>query len=145
MLIKTNKNIKLLSRILKWHFKYYILGKPSPLIFVLYITTRCNFKCKMCNIWRNPSKQDFDIDKLKLILKEISKDCYYFGISGGEPLLIPNIFEILTYAKRYIPYIHIVTNGYLIDEDVAKKFAQTKIDEISISIDGLEETHNKIR
>ena len=144
-LIKAKNNLKLLSKVSRWHFNYYILNRSSPLVFVLYITTKCNFKCQMCNIWKKSDKMDLNAEKIKSVLKEVSKSCYYFTISGGEPLLRKDIFEILSFAKQQIPYVHLVTNGYLVNEDIAKKLAKTKIDEVSISIDGLEKTHDNIR
>ena len=49
------------------------------------------------------------------------------------------------YAKQKIPFVHVVTNGSLLTEEVIAKLAATGVDEISVSIDGLEETHDRIR
>lgn len=60
-------------------------------------------------------------------------------------MLVKDIMERLTYAKARIPYVHFVTNGYLLSKEIARDLANTKIDEISISIDGLAETHDSVR
>jgi len=144
--LKVKKGLQLINKVLKWHFNYYILNKPTPLICGFYITSNCNLKCDMCNLWRNPKKEEFDFDLFKKVVDDLSKSgCYYLSFTGGEPLVAKNIFEMLAYSKERIPFVHMVTNGQLVTKDLAKRLSKTNLDEISISLDGLEKTHDKIR
>jgi len=99
----------------------------------------------MCNLWKSGKNDTLSLDLFKKTIKSLSKSCCYVTFSGGEPLLVEDIIERITYTKKYIPYVHLVSNGYLLSEEMAKKLAVTKIDEISISIDGPKEIHDKIR
>lgn len=60
--------------------------------------------------------------------------------------MVEYLFDILAYARRSrIKYIHLVTNGYLLDRTAATRLAATGINEVSVSIDGNEEIHDKNR
>ncbi len=134
------------SNILKWYFNTAIKKKPFPLICNIWITNKCNFRCKFCyQDFTAPSKT-LSESQFKMIVDDL-KDMgtIYLYISGGEPLLVNDIDERIKYAAERIPYVHMVTNGYLLDKEMAEKLATTGIDEISISIDGMEDTHTKYR
>ena len=140
------KNLpKTIYRLMKWHFFYYFFKKTSPVICVFYITDKCLMRCKMCNLWKSGKNDTLSLDLFKKTIKDLSRSCCYVTFSGGEPLLVEDIIERIVYSKKYIPHIHLVSNGYLLDEEMAKKLAATGIDEISISIDGPREIHDKIR
>ncbi len=143
---KEKSRLALLNRVIKWHIYYYLLGKPFPLYAGIYITNRCNYRCVMCNIWRNQKKSIVPIDIFRNIVDDLSKmGCYYLSFSGGEPLLVKDIFERIAYAKKKMPYVHMVTNGFLLDEKVAKKLAGIGIDDVAVSIDGIGKAHDNIR
>jgi radical SAM protein with 4Fe4S-binding SPASM domain len=65
--------------------------------------------------------------------------------SGGEPLLRPDLFELMAEAKRLGLRTVISTNGTLIDADTAGKLAEANVSYVGISIDGPEEFHNRFR
>ncbi len=143
---KNLNSLKLLTYIGKWHYRYYLLGRHSPLSCGIYITNRCNFSCNFCNIWRNPGINSIEFEKFKTIVDSLSKvGCFYLSLSGGEPFLVKDIFKMIAYAKSRISYLHAVSNGFLIDSACAQALKLTNIDEISISLDGLEETHDRLR
>jgi len=83
--------------------------------------------------------QKRDIDALSKI------GLVYYSISGGEPTLVRDLPERLTYAANKIPYVHLVTNGSTMTKDLARRLGETGIQEISVSLDGLEEFHNTMR
>ena len=66
-------------------------------------------------------------------------------LSGGEPLLRPDIFEISTRAKNMGFYVGLSTNGTLIDKEMIKPIADIGYDYVGISIDGIAETHDRFR
>tara|TARA_Y100000310_G_scaffold343159_1_gene449530 strand:+ start:45843 stop:46925 length:1083 start_codon:yes stop_codon:yes gene_type:complete len=139
------KNVALFSKALKWHFNYYLLRKSSPLVTVVYLTHNCNFKCIMCNFWRDEVKHIMPLDMFKNLVDDIKDGCYYLDLAGGEPTIVPDLMERIKYASERIPYVHLVSNGFLIDKKRAIEFSKSSISEISISIDGIGGTHEKIR
>ena len=78
-------------------------------------------------------KEDFDLTKLQLC------------ITGGEPLLRPDFFEILGYAHALGFRWGMTSNAILITPGVARRLAETGMETISVSIDGLRETHDLLR
>jgi MoaA/NifB/PqqE/SkfB family radical SAM enzyme len=130
-----------------WHIRYFFLKKPLPLACGLYITSRCNLKCEFCNIWRKKTAVTLPLPEAKNIVDNLSDaGCFYLSISGGEPLLFDGLFELLRYAKKTkIRYVHMVTNGFILDKNMALQLNQTGINELSISIDGTESFHDAKR
>jgi heme d1 biosynthesis radical SAM protein NirJ len=66
-------------------------------------------------------------------------------LSGGEPLLRPDMFDISRRAKAMGFYVGLSTNGTLIDETMIGRIAAVGYDYVGISIDGLRETHDRFR
>jgi len=66
-------------------------------------------------------------------------------LSGGEPLLRPDIFEISNRAREMGFYTGLSTNGTLIDEHNIDAIAAAAYDYVGISIDGMRETHDRFR
>lgn len=134
------------GRVILWYLRRVLLGKDSPLIVNFQLTHRCNLRCKMCNIWRDPQEATLPLEDFKKIIKEAGElGCFFASLSGGESLIIKDILSYVSYAKSHIPYVNLVTNGLLLSQEMAKGLAETGLDTISISIDGLEKTHDTIR
>jgi organic radical activating enzyme len=95
--------------------------------FVLNILDHCNLRCKGCDHFAAIAEERFvSLDDIKKDLVQMSKimngDVGRIGIMGGEPLLHPQLKEILIYARLFFPktLIQLVTNGLLLlrqDED----------------------------
>jgi MoaA/NifB/PqqE/SkfB family radical SAM enzyme len=146
LLLKNHLNLTFIKRMVQWHFNYYIWGRGTPVSAGVYIIDSCNYKCKMCDIRLkdNPAIypreiQERDIDALSQL------GVIYYSISGGEPTLVPDLPERLTYAAKKIPYVHLVTNGSTMTKELAKTLGNTGVREISISIDGMEDFQNAVR
>jgi len=71
--------------------------------------------------------------------------CCYFSFSGGEPLLVKDIDRMISYAAARIPYVHLVSNGLLLDTRMARRLKEAGLSEISLSLDGRKKWHNSIR
>ncbi len=137
----------LLSRVARWHLRYYTGRRTPPLACGLYITSACNLRCRFCNIWRRrPSFQMPQPLALQLIRELGREKLVYFSISGGEPLLVPYVFDLLAQAKASgILYTHMVSNGWLMDAKKAHALAAAKLTEISFSLDGDKAFHDVAR
>lgn len=133
--------------VFRWHLSYFLQQSTSPLACGFYITTKCNFRCQFCNIWRiDPPFQMPLLEARKLIGDMGKMGLAYFSFSGGEALLVPYIFDLLASAKESgIIYTHIVSNGYLMDKVKAKELARARVSEISFSLDGDEKIHDSLR
>lgn len=105
------------------------------------VTYRCNARCNMCNRYKCPSTPEEEIS-----LETIKKlpDMYFTNITGGEPFIRTDLKEIVRELYKKSDRIVISTNGFFTDRivDLCKEFPQVGI---RISIEGLEETNNKIR
>jgi len=137
---------ELASRASKWHWNYYLHGRGRPLLAGMYITNECNLACRNCNIWRDTKKQTISRHQYNSLVSSLGEmGGFYFSISGGEPLLVSDICDRLAYAKKHIPYVHLVSNGWLLDAEKAVELSDSGVDEVSISIDGLEAFHDAQR
>jgi MoaA/NifB/PqqE/SkfB family radical SAM enzyme len=66
-------------------------------------------------------------------------------LSGGEPLLRPDIYDIAKRAKAKGFYVGLSSNGTLIDENNIDKIAECDFNYVGVSLDGIRETHDKFR
>lgn len=105
------------------------------------VTYRCNARCNMCNRYKKPS-----IPEEEISLETIKKlpPMYFTNITGGEPFIRTDLKEIVRELYKKSDRIVISTNGFFTDRivDLCKEFPNIGI---RISIEGLEETNNKIR
>ena len=124
----------------------YPLMAPDTL--QISLTSRCNLRCKMCNVWENAKEtQELSFEEIKSVIDQCSKwGIEEINLCGGEPLLKENCVEIIKYAKNLKIRVILTTNGTLIDENMAKRLIESGLDIITISVDGARaKTHDKIR
>ena len=116
-------------------------------------TLRCNEKCMHCGSRAGEcAKLDDELttDEIKKAFKDVSEKInpknILINVTGGEPLLRKDLFDVMDYAHNELEFRWgITTNGLLIDEEVIKQMKKTGLATMSISIDGMEETHDKFR
>ncbi|NCP71943.1 radical SAM protein [archaeon] len=109
----------------------------------LQVNFACNAKCVMCNIWKNPYMGEKET-LLSIINKLSDLNFKWVTLWGGEPLLHPNIDDLIIHAKNKNLKVQIITNGSLLNNhvDVVSNF----VDNLVVSIDsGFPEIHDKIR
>lgn len=114
-----------------------------------HITHICNLRCVHCyqeEYNNHITKKNFYLilDKLEAFLRD-SALTPQINLTGGEPLIHPDFFEFAMAIRKRNIRLGILTNGTLIDEDVAIKLGQLKPVFVQISLDGTEATHDKIR
>ena len=110
---------------------------------------KCNLSCKFCYanppLETKPYKGDLSLTK-KIIDKLAHINVVHLIISGGEPLLRKDIFEIIKYAKKKMRFVTLTTNGTLIGAEESKKLKEIGIDSIQISVDSpYKSIHDKLR
>jgi len=68
----------------------------------------------------------------------------FFGITGGEPFLRKDLFEIIVYARKTGLKVSIITDGHLLDDKILEGIVKNEV-RVSISIDGAETMNDQIR
>ena len=104
------------------------------------ITRRCNLNCVHC---RSSSQldavghPDFSLDEAKRVLDEIhSYASPVMVLSGGEPLLRPDVFDIAAYGTGLGLRMCLATNGTLVTSEICRKIKESGIRMVSLSLDG---------
>ncbi len=124
------------------------LRKPKGPVVIWNLIRRCNLCCKHC--YSISADTDFPGELNTQQVFDTLEDLREFHVpalilSGGEPLLRSDIYDISSKAKSLGFYIGLSTNGTLIDESNIDQLAATGFDYLGISIDGIGETHDKFR
>ncbi len=119
---------------------------PSPIPSLRYlelqITDRCNLQCRHCYIGEG-MHQDLSKERIQRGLKEFEEiQGLRLLLSGGEPLLHPDFWEINDALRNYAFRSVLLSNGTLINEEVAKRL---RVHEVQISLDGMKEGHESLR
>ena len=120
---------------------------PGPVV-IWNLIRRCNLKCKHC--YTISGDVDFPGELSTDEVFTVMDDLKAFGVpvlilSGGEPLLRPDIFEISRRAKEMRFYVGLSTNGTLIDAEMADRIAGIGYDYVGISLDGIGAVHDAFR
>ncbi len=118
---------------------------PHP---VLEVTPRCNLNCIHCEVRGGELKNDPPIESVYRMIDSIATvpEFRMLVLSGGEPLIRPDIYDIIKYARDLGFEVVIATNGTLITEEVARKLSKLEIAGVAISLDFMEpELHDKFR
>lgn len=152
------KHTKLLGNELKDGIKRLFITRRPPLIAPEFscfgITDECMLSCKMCYKWKEdifikektgkPSLDDWK--NCASSLRRITGDSFQINFGGGEPFLKEGILELIHFCKKEGFKVNVATNGYLLDEAMAKRIAVSGLDSVIVSLDSLnEKTHDYLR
>jgi len=109
----------------------------------LEITNVCNYRCISCyNDSRNDNSNYMDLDTIVHLIQEQSRlGSKSLALSGGEPFLHPNIWEIIDCASQNGLSILLITNGSLLSDEAIKKAMHYQVS-FQISVDGYNEDIN---
>ena len=120
---------------------------PGPVV-IWNLVRRCNLTCRHC--YSISADKDFPGELSTAEVHGVMDDLRAFGVpvlilSGGEPLLRPDLFEIAARAKALGFYTGLSTNGTLIDAAMVGRIAAVGFDYVGISLDGIAATHDRFR
>ena len=144
-------NIKLKNLDKLYEYRQKLYQKPILKDLFIEITSRCNARCEHCGSSCGDfiPKDEISADELKKTLLDISQHYnaneILLNITGGEPLIRKDLFEIMDYANKLGFRWGMTSNGMLITDEILEKMNQTNMETISISLDGLKETHESFR
>jgi MoaA/NifB/PqqE/SkfB family radical SAM enzyme len=127
------------------------LVSPRPFSADIHVSTKCNSRCITCDYWRSEArrrypKHDLSTAQVEDIFTQLSEiGIKVVGLGGAEPLIRKDIGELIRKAKNIIGgKVYLGTNGLLLERK-AEILLENGIDHVSVSIDGIGETQDKIR
>jgi len=131
-----------------------VAPKPKPVmmgtgpVVIWNLIRRCNLACKHC--YATSADIDFAGELSTAEVFTVMDDLKAFGVSvlilsGGEPLLRPDIFEISRRAKEMGFYVGLSSNGTLINHDNIADIERVGYDYVGVSLDGMRDTHDRFR
>lgn len=132
-------------------YRRSIIHNPPLRNLFLELTLRCNERCIHCGsrCGETAEAPELSPEQYKKILDDIKRDFdiskIKLDITGGEPLLRKDFFEIMDYANKLGYIWGMTSNGTLITDDVADRLHKCGMRTISVSIDGTEATHDRLR
>lgn len=114
---------------------------PYPTDVSIITTYRCQMRCKMCDIWENPTDRQQEITAKDLEMLPAFK---FVNITGGEPFVRRDLEEIVEVMRKKSPRIVISTSGWHTERifRLAEKFPDIGI---RVSIEGLAEKNDELR
>lgn len=120
--------------------------RPPSIIFLL--TERCNAHCLHCDIWKNRGKEDSpSYEQWATVLTDLRRwlGPVQVAFSGGEALLKPYTIDLVRHARSVGLHLEILTHGYWTDQGKIEELALAKPWKVTLSVDGVGETHSKVR
>lgn len=120
---------------------------PGPVV-IWNLVRRCNLSCKHC--YSISGDVDFPNELSTAEVFGVMDDLKAFGVpvlilSGGEPLMRHDIFEISERAKAMRFYVGLSSNGTLVDAEMADRISDIGYDYVGVSLDGIGDTHDRFR
>jgi len=124
-----------------------------PTYCCIALLENCFFRCRMCYKWKmggtliNPEPPTLDEWKMFIhLLKKLVGGKLQINFAGGESLIKKESLALIQYASKEGFDTLLATNGFLIDEAMAKKIADSGVSIVNISLDSLkEERHDYLR
>ncbi len=122
--------------------------KRSGPVVIWNLIRRCNLTCKHC--YTTSADIDFPGELTTPEIYAVMDDLKAFKVpvlilSGGEPLLHPDIFAISQRARDMGFYVALSSNGTLINASNIEQIAAIDYQYIGVSLDGMREAHDKFR
>ena len=122
--------------------------KAAGPVVIWNLIRRCNLKCKHC--YSISADVDFPGELSTSEIFDVMDDLKSFHVpvlilSGGEPLLRPDIFEISARAKAKGFYVGLSSNGALINEQNIEQIAEIGYDYLGVSLDGIGAVNDAFR
>jgi radical SAM protein with 4Fe4S-binding SPASM domain len=131
-------------------------NEPFDFFIQWHLTEKCNLWCKHCYQGER-STEELSLPEAKKVIAEVSamlkdwSEAYdvafspSFNITGGEPFLRCDLFDILGEIKKSGFETFLLTNGTLVDRTRSRMLADVGVKGVQVSIEGAEEVHDSIR
>ena len=114
-----------------------LVSTDHPVLAHIIPIRRCNLACKYCNEFDDFSKP-IPLETMKRRIDDLARlGTSVVTLSGGEPLLHPELDEIIAHMRKYSIIAGMITNGYLLTADRIKRLNRAGLDHLQISIDNV--------
>ena len=131
--------------------KKEMIGDKLPKRIVLFVTKKCNLKCRHCFYIPNVSSgREMSLGQIQKIADSAKNNLSQVIFTGGEPFMRKDFFEIvMSFVKNGCKTVNVITNGTMPEKvrlflDKMLKETQTQLI-FMVSVDGPQEIHDKIR
>ncbi len=114
-----------------------------PVIVSWAITYKCNARCQYCENWTCPTDKELTREEIMAVIDDLAAmGTAVISLTGGEPLLRPDLADIIDHAVHRKIYVSVNTNGILVSQHLP---VLKKADRVTVSFDGPEAVHDSIR
>jgi len=112
----------------------------APSLVDVGVTNRCNLKCDYCSVSSSPNElkeDELSLQDFKNLFQDLSDmNIHRISLTGGEPFVREDFFEILNLTQKHRFAKVINSNGVLITDSIARKLSEFNFDRICITMDG---------
>ncbi len=115
----------------------------KPRTMILLLNKRCNLRCDFCDLWHYTDIMPYE-QAIRVLDRAPDAGVKTLVITGGEPFVHPQIFEVIERAKNLGLGVNITTNATLL-LDMFDRLKRSGVDSLSISVDGFGEVHDRLR
>jgi len=119
-----------------------------PTSIAILLTERCNARCVHCDIWKNRGHEDSPTaEQWQEVLRDVRNwlGPVHVVLTGGESLLKNFTIDLVRYGSSIGLFIELLTHGYWKDQEKIKSLALAHPGRVTISLDGIGETHSVVR
>jgi radical SAM protein with 4Fe4S-binding SPASM domain len=118
-----------------------IVNPPHPVSLSIEPTNLCNLRCSQCptgNVTSGRKKSVIELDLFTEIISQVAPKSIWLNLYfQGEPMMVPEFFQMLGIAKKQQLFVCTSTNGHFLDEISCNQLINLGLDKIIISLDGL--------
>ena len=128
--------------------RYQYLNEASfPTMLQFELTGTCNLKCKQCYNDSGRKTTSMTAEHWKEFSNKVAETLFSVTLSGGEPLLLgEQLFSIMDIFASSNTWINLISNGFFIDRETARRLAKYDLGWVEISIDSpYEDYHDYLR
>jgi radical SAM protein with 4Fe4S-binding SPASM domain len=118
-----------------------------PLMVKIKLLWACNLACGMCDYWRQPRPSALTPEIVAALLDDLAAlGCRKVHFSGGEPVLRPDLPEIVAHARRLKLRVTLTTNGTLLTRGLSRRLVKAGLNGLCVSIDSpVRAVHDRLR
>lgn len=104
----------------------------------LQMTYRCDFRCRICDFWKekHDPAEELTLDEIRVIGEKLRRlGTMVISLGGGEPLIREDLYQAIGILGETGHFPILITNGWHVDETVARDIMRAGLQEISVSLD----------
>ncbi|MEM4605661.1 MAG: radical SAM protein [Candidatus Pacearchaeota archaeon] len=109
------------------------------------IAPSCNLRCKHCYIGDLKARPFEKEEAIEIVDNLNNEGVKILLLLGREPILYPHLYDVIKKARSYDMNTAVLTNGTLVNEEIAKKMKDSDVSAVQVSLDGNEKTHDLMR